>query len=179
MRAARSPSAGHGRFGCALSSVSKLDLECRKIFRRAERNPGAGARRTGSTSAGPRPRAGSAPGLRTQDFRAILSRSRLAGQRHPRLRPGPDAGPANRPRPWRGRSLRAPRGRWKLLYFEIAERGDLIHKRLGDTIMQTRILIVEDDPHILLGLEEILISEGFEAVVCNRGDKALEVAAKH
>src|SRR3989449_799332 len=45
--------------------------------------------------------------------------------------------------------------------------------------MKTKILIVEDDPHILLGLEEILKSEGFEAVVCNRGDKALEVAAKH
>ena len=45
--------------------------------------------------------------------------------------------------------------------------------------MKTKILIVEDDPHILLGLEEILKSEGFEAVVCNRGDKALEAAAKH
>src|SRR6516225_4433764 len=45
--------------------------------------------------------------------------------------------------------------------------------------MKTRILIVEDDPHILLGLEEVLKSEGFEVAVCNRGDKALEAAAKH
>ena len=44
--------------------------------------------------------------------------------------------------------------------------------------MKTRILIVEDDPHILLGLEEILKSDGFEVVVCNRGDRALEAAAK-
>jgi DNA-binding response OmpR family regulator len=44
--------------------------------------------------------------------------------------------------------------------------------------MKTRILIVEDDPHILLGLEEILKSEGFEVSVCNRGDKALDAAAK-
>lgn len=45
--------------------------------------------------------------------------------------------------------------------------------------MKTRILIVEDDPHILLGLEEVLKSEGFDVVSCNRGDSALDAAAKH
>jgi len=45
--------------------------------------------------------------------------------------------------------------------------------------MKTKILIVEDDPHILLGLEEILKSDGFEVAVCNRGDKALEAVAKN
>ena len=40
--------------------------------------------------------------------------------------------------------------------------------------MKTRILIVEDDPHILLGLEEVLTSDGFEVVTCNRGDRALD-----
>ena len=44
--------------------------------------------------------------------------------------------------------------------------------------MKTKILIVEDDPHILLGLEEILKSEGYEVVVCNRGDKAEDAVAK-
>src|SRR5213594_4395229 len=44
--------------------------------------------------------------------------------------------------------------------------------------MKTKILIVEDDPHILLGLEEILRGEDFEVTVCNRGDKAVETAAK-
>lgn len=44
--------------------------------------------------------------------------------------------------------------------------------------MKTRILIVEDDPHILLGLEEVLKSEGFEVGSCNRGDHALESVAK-
>jgi len=44
--------------------------------------------------------------------------------------------------------------------------------------MKTKILIVEDDPHILLGLEEILKSEGFEVTVCNRGDKAIEATAR-
>ena len=44
--------------------------------------------------------------------------------------------------------------------------------------MKTRILIVEDDPHILLGLEEILKSDGFEVAVCNRGDQAIESASK-
>ena len=44
--------------------------------------------------------------------------------------------------------------------------------------MKTKILIVEDDPHILLGLEEILKSDGFEVAVCNRGDKAVEAVAK-
>jgi len=42
----------------------------------------------------------------------------------------------------------------------------------------TRILVVEDDPHILLGLEEILKSEGYEVIVCSRGDRALETVTK-
>ena len=45
--------------------------------------------------------------------------------------------------------------------------------------MKTKILIVEDDRNILLGLETILKGEGFEVVVCNRGDKAVEAAARH
>src|SRR5262245_4355560 len=44
--------------------------------------------------------------------------------------------------------------------------------------MKSKILIVEDDPHILLGLEEVLKSDGFEVAVCNRGDRALEAVAK-
>lgn len=44
--------------------------------------------------------------------------------------------------------------------------------------MNTRILVVEDDPHILLGLEEVLKSDGFEVAVCNRGDQALAAVAK-
>jgi len=45
--------------------------------------------------------------------------------------------------------------------------------------MKTKILIVEDDPHILLGLEEILKGDDFAVAVCNRGDKALPAAAQH
>src|SRR2546425_333448 len=45
--------------------------------------------------------------------------------------------------------------------------------------MKTKTLIVEDDPHILLGLEEVLKSDGFEVAVCNRGDQAVEAVAKH
>jgi len=45
--------------------------------------------------------------------------------------------------------------------------------------MKTKILIVEDDPHILLGLEEVLKSEGYETTSCNRGDAALDAVAKH
>jgi DNA-binding response OmpR family regulator len=37
---------------------------------------------------------------------------------------------------------------------------------------------VEDDPHILLGLEEVLQSDGFEVAVCSRGDQAIEAFAK-
>lgn len=48
----------------------------------------------------------------------------------------------------------------------------------ADEAMKTKILIVEDDPHILLGLEEILKSEGFDVSVCNRGDRALEAIGK-
>ncbi len=44
--------------------------------------------------------------------------------------------------------------------------------------MKTKILIVEDDPHILLGLEELLKSEGYETASCNRGDAALDTFTK-
>lgn len=45
--------------------------------------------------------------------------------------------------------------------------------------MKTKILIVEDDPHILLGLEEVLKSDGFEVATCNRGDQALAAFSQH
>jgi DNA-binding response OmpR family regulator len=45
--------------------------------------------------------------------------------------------------------------------------------------MNTKVLIVEDDPHILLGLEEVLKSDGFQVAVCNRGDQAIEAVRKH
>ena len=44
--------------------------------------------------------------------------------------------------------------------------------------MKIKILIVEDDPHILLGLEEVLKSEGYETTSCNRGDEAVAAVAK-
>jgi len=44
--------------------------------------------------------------------------------------------------------------------------------------MKTKILIVEDDPHILLGLEEVLKSEGYETASCNRGDEAAAAFTK-
>jgi DNA-binding response OmpR family regulator len=44
--------------------------------------------------------------------------------------------------------------------------------------MKTKILIVEDDPHILLGLEEVLKSEGYETAACARGDEALAAVTK-
>src|SRR5947209_4577689 len=48
----------------------------------------------------------------------------------------------------------------------------------SNPLMKPKILIVEDDPHILLGLEEILKSDGFEVAICNRGDKAMEAVTK-
>lgn len=45
--------------------------------------------------------------------------------------------------------------------------------------MKIKILVVEDDPHILLGLEEVLKSDGFEVAVCNRGDQALDAVVRH
>src|SRR5208337_4200155 len=45
--------------------------------------------------------------------------------------------------------------------------------------MKTKILIVEDDAHILLGLEEVLKSEDYDVASCNRGDQALDAVAKH
>jgi DNA-binding response OmpR family regulator len=40
--------------------------------------------------------------------------------------------------------------------------------------MKTKVLIVEDDPHIRMGLEELLRTEGFEVTSCARGDEALQ-----
>lgn len=45
--------------------------------------------------------------------------------------------------------------------------------------MTTKVLIVEDDPHILLGLEEVLKSDGLDVAVCSRGDQALEAVTRH
>ncbi len=45
--------------------------------------------------------------------------------------------------------------------------------------MKTKILVVEDDPHILLGLQEVLKSDGFDVAICNRGDHALEAVSQH
>jgi DNA-binding response OmpR family regulator len=44
--------------------------------------------------------------------------------------------------------------------------------------VKTKILIVEDDPNILLGLQTLLTGEGFEAAVCNTGDKAMDIIAR-
>lgn len=44
--------------------------------------------------------------------------------------------------------------------------------------MKRRILIVEDDANISLGLETILKDEDFDVAVCHRGDKALEAVGK-
>jgi DNA-binding response OmpR family regulator len=45
--------------------------------------------------------------------------------------------------------------------------------------MNARILVVEDDPNILLGLEEVLKGEGYDVAVCNRGDQAIAAASRH
>ena len=44
--------------------------------------------------------------------------------------------------------------------------------------MNARILVVEDDPNILLGLEEVLKGEGYDVAVCNRGDQAIAAASR-
>ncbi len=45
--------------------------------------------------------------------------------------------------------------------------------------MNVRILVVEDDPHIRLGLEEVLRGDGFEVCACPRGDQALDAVTRH
>jgi len=44
--------------------------------------------------------------------------------------------------------------------------------------VKTKLLVIEDDPHISLGLQEVLKSEGFEVSVCNRGDTAWDAVSK-
>jgi DNA-binding response OmpR family regulator len=58
-------------------------------------------------------------------------------------------------------------GRWR----------EPLHYRTA--IMKARILIVEDDPHIAFGLEEILRMEGFEVMSCSQGDEAVAAVQKN
>jgi DNA-binding response OmpR family regulator len=44
--------------------------------------------------------------------------------------------------------------------------------------MKTKILIVEDDPNIRFGLEEVLQAEGFSLAVCDQGDQAIDAVIK-
>jgi DNA-binding response OmpR family regulator len=44
--------------------------------------------------------------------------------------------------------------------------------------MKTKILVVEDDPHIRFGLEEVLKAEGFLVSACERGDQAVAAVAQ-
>jgi len=45
--------------------------------------------------------------------------------------------------------------------------------------MKTNVTIIEDDPHISFGLEEVLRAEGFEVSSCKTGTDALATVAKH
>lgn len=45
--------------------------------------------------------------------------------------------------------------------------------------MKQLILVIEDDPHIALGLSEVLKTERFEVAVEERGDRAIEAVAQH
>ena len=45
--------------------------------------------------------------------------------------------------------------------------------------MKLLILIVEDDAHIALGLEEVLKAEDFATATCRHGNEALAAAVKH
>jgi DNA-binding response OmpR family regulator len=44
--------------------------------------------------------------------------------------------------------------------------------------MKSKILIVEDDAHIALGLKEVLLAEGFEVASCEQGDEAVAMVRK-
>lgn len=45
--------------------------------------------------------------------------------------------------------------------------------------MKTNVTVIEDDPHISFGLEEVLRAEGFEVSSCKTGTDALATVAKH
>lgn len=45
--------------------------------------------------------------------------------------------------------------------------------------MKTNVTVIEDDPHISFGLEEVLRAEGFEVSSCRTGIDALATVAKH
>ncbi|MGE3309719.1 MAG: response regulator transcription factor [Limisphaerales bacterium] len=44
--------------------------------------------------------------------------------------------------------------------------------------MNARILVVEDDAHIRLGLQELLATEHFDVIVCGRGDRLEEMVRR-
>ena len=44
--------------------------------------------------------------------------------------------------------------------------------------MKLRLLVVEDDASIRLGLQELLATEGYEVITCARGDRVLETVRR-
>src|SRR5688572_17598688 len=45
--------------------------------------------------------------------------------------------------------------------------------------MKTTVTVIEDDPHISFGLEEVLRADGFEVSTCKTGTDAVAAVAKH
>ena len=75
--------------------------------------------------------------------------------------------------PRRGRGFRISRRRGELFRLAVA-----VAKR-SDSLTSKQRFWWCDDPHISLGLEEVLKSDGFDVATCNRGDEACDAYNKH
>ena len=131
-------------------------------------------------AASQRSRDGRASRDRGKDVREILSRSRFAEQRNTRLRIGPNTRERDCSSARRHAFLSTTRRRRQLLHIAPAVKTrSFLLQSLATDRMKSTILIVEDDPHILLGLQEVLKSDGFEVVVAARGDLVFEAVTQH
>src|SRR6185436_15991281 len=155
------------------------------------RSAGApGARRPPRPADGRGPRSGHRAGGPAPPVRAVLPRPRRGGERDTRQRSGAGPGPPGRhgarrigvrePRAGRARRpvlRRAPRGqsidRRSLMETEILRKAG----ETGATVRR-RLLLVEDEPSLVLTLSDRLVAEGYEVETAGDGLLALERATQ-
>ena len=111
-----------------------------------------------------------------KDIREILPGRRFTGQRDSGNRFGADHRRADRAKTMRAKfftETAQEEAACSLWSFPLYEKIKM------NTNSETTIFIVEDDPSIRFGLEEVLKAESFRVASCERGDEAIEKIGEH
>ena len=136
-------------------------LAVRAASRPDERNGGGASRGPGPGHPARRARAG---------LRALLPGTRGGAQRDARQRPRPEPRAPRRARARRPRPRGGPRGR-RRRHRPRAARGER-----GEEGVSARVLLVEDEPTLVLTLTDRLRAEGYEVASAETGDEGFRLA---